>query len=345
MAAATTPDKPKLSMEELAAQYGYAAAFFNSDPELSSLIQQAVSGQWTADKFRAALMASNWYRSKSEATRQFIELQGRDPAEANKRIADKARLIQQTANQQGISIDPRRLASMAKDSLMYGWDDLTLQQAVAAEWHYNPGGTSGGAASLEVRYKQLADDYGVTLSTSQLGDFIGGTMAGKYTEDNVADFLRDTARSKYPGLQNYLDVGMTVRQVAAPYLQSYANILEVSPDTVSINDPAVQRALQGQVPAKGGTSSSGGSMGLRDTGGVYGGSSPGARPTYRPGGPAGGSGGVTSTGPAAMPVQPMSLYDFERGLRQDPRWLRTKNAKDQMQTTAIGVLRDFGIYG
>jgi hypothetical protein len=328
VAAKKPDDKPKLSMEELAAQYGYAAAFFSSDPELRGLIEQAVSGQWTPDKFRAALMASNWYRSKGEATRQFIELQNRDPVESNQRIADRARQIQQKANQQGISLDPTRLANMARDSLLYGWDDLQLQQAVAAEWQYKPGDTAGGAASLEVRYNALAADYGVTLSQQQLGDFIGGTMAGRYTEDNVADFMRDTARSKYPGLQQYLDVGMTVKQVAAPYLQAYATILEVAPDTVSVTDPYVQRALQGQQPVKSKLPPKPG------TGGEY------TAQGFVTGGP---GGGVTP--PQAMPVQPMSLYDFERGLRQDPRWLQTKNAKTDMQNTAIGVLKDFGIYG
>lgn len=323
-------DTPKLSMEELAAQYGYAAAFFGSDPELKSLISQAVSGQWTADKFRAALMASQWYRRWSDSTRAWSELQNRDPAEAAKRIADKERKMQQTANQQGISINQKRLHEMATASLTFGWDDLAEQQAVAAEWSYKPGDTSGGAATLEVRVKQLADDYGVTLSDAQIGDFIGGTMSGKYTEDNVADFLRDTARSKYPGLQQYLDVGMTVKQVAAPYLQSYANILEVSADTVSVNDPYVQRALQGQNPRPSKTITGTGPYKAQTVG-----MSPVGQST--PGG--------STTGQQSMPVQTQSLYDFERQLRRDPRWLATKNAKNEMQSTALGVLRDFGIYG
>lgn len=320
-------DKPKLSMDELAAQYGYAAAFFGSDPELKSLIDQAVSGQWTADKFRAALMASNWYRRWSDSTRQWSELQNRDPATAAKRIADKKRQLQQTANQQGISIGDARLTEMATASLTFGWDDLAEKQAVAAEWQYKPGDTAGGAATLEVKVKQMADDYGVSLSTAQIGDLISGSLSGKYTEDNIADFLRDTARSKYPGLQQYLDVGMTVKQVASPYLQSYASILEVAPETVSVNDPYVQRALQGQVqqakiprlPVNSGQNTPPGQASANST--------------------------ASTTASTAMPVQPQSLYDFERDLRKDPRWLATKNAKDSIQNSALGILKDFGIYG
>lgn len=298
MATAQPPAKPKLSMDELAAQYGYAAAFFNSNPELTGLINQAVGAQWTPDKFRAALMASQWYRTQTESARQWIEVNSRDPAEAQKRISDKSKAIQQMANQQGISLGADRLKKMATDSLSMGWDDLTLQQAVAAEWKYKPGGTAGGAATLEVRVKEMADEYGVSVSDAQVADFIGGSMAGRYTEDNIADFMRDSARSKYPGLQGYLDTGMTVKQVAAPYVQSYAQILEQGPETVSVNDPAIQKALQG-IPAK----------------------------------------------DKQPPVMAQTLYDFERDLRKDPRWLNTKNAKDSVQNTALGVLKDFGIYG
>jgi hypothetical protein len=58
------------------------------------------------------------------------------------------------------------------------------------------------------------------------------------------------ARSKYPEMQTYLDQGMTVRDVAEPYLQSYAQLLEVAPDAVQLTDARVQKALQGTPPDK-----------------------------------------------------------------------------------------------
>jgi hypothetical protein len=160
--------------------------------------------------------------------------------------------IKALANQSGVSIDPTRLRQMATDSLMWKWPDAMLQEMVAAEWTYKPGGTTGGAASLETRVRQLANDYGIDVSNTQMADWVGGSLAGRYTEDHLNDFVRDIARSKYPGLNGYIDAGMTVRQIAAPYIQSYSSILEQSPDVVSLNDPSIQRALQG-VPAKDGT--------------------------------------------------------------------------------------------
>lgn len=41
-------------------------------------------------------------------------------------------------------------------------------------------------------------------------------------------------------------------------------------------------------------------------------------------------------------LSPMSLYDFEKALRNDPRWGYTKNARESVDSTMRGVLQNFG---
>ena len=41
----------------------------------------------------------------------------------------------------------------------------------------------------------------------------------------------------------------------------------------------------------------------------------------------------------------MNLYDFKKALRQDNRWQYTEQAKQDVSTAALGVLRDFGFQG
>lgn len=41
----------------------------------------------------------------------------------------------------------------------------------------------------------------------------------------------------------------------------------------------------------------------------------------------------------------MGLWDFENLLRQDPRWMKTKNAKNQFDSTARTILETFGFMG
>lgn len=282
-------------MEELAAEYGYAAAFFQQDPELTKLIKDAVAGQWSVQKFQAKFMATNWYRTHEASVRQWADLSLRDPAEAAQKIADRKLELGNLASQYGFNFaNDADLAFVAEQSLKYAWSDATTKQMMTFYSGYQPGHAKGTPATLEMQVKSLANDYGLSATDSQLSDWVTGLLAGRYTQDNVTSYLRDMAKSKYAGMSKFLDQGLTVKQVAQPYLQSYSQLLEVGADAIDLNDNLIQQALQGTPDASGN-------------------------------------------------VQMQSVYQFERALRRDSRWARTKNAHDEAINAGQNILRDMGL--
>lgn len=48
---------------------------------------------------------------------------------------------------------------------------------------------------------------------------------------------------------------------------------------------------------------------------------------------------------AIGPDKEMSIYDFKRVIRKDPRWQYTDNAREEVSDVALKVLRDFGFQG
>jgi hypothetical protein len=48
---------------------------------------------------------------------------------------------------------------------------------------------------------------------------------------------------------------------------------------------------------------------------------------------------------AIGPDKEMSLYDWQRSLRKDPRWQYTNNAREDVSSSVLSVLRDFGFQG
>ena len=48
---------------------------------------------------------------------------------------------------------------------------------------------------------------------------------------------------------------------------------------------------------------------------------------------------------AIGPDKEMSLYEFQRQLRKDPRWQYTDQARETVSSAALGILRDFGFQG
>jgi hypothetical protein len=298
-----------LSLDELAQNYGYAANFFNSDPELMGLIQQATAQQWSVAMFQAKFMASGWYRNHAASVRQWNELMARDPSTALRQLDQQITKITQEASQSGIPMDAGRAKQFAHDSLMFGWNAQEITAMLAFEFKYQPGQTTGLAATNADQIHKAANDYGLTVSDDTVGQWDQKMLRGDYTLDNIHSMLQNMAMTKYPGLNQYLSQGFTVRDVADPYIQSYSQILEQPSTMVQLTDPLIQKALQGTSVAPGGSKTSGG-----------------------------------STGTPSAPVQPTSLYDFENTLRQDPRWLNTKNANDSLQRTGMGILRDWGLY-
>lgn len=48
---------------------------------------------------------------------------------------------------------------------------------------------------------------------------------------------------------------------------------------------------------------------------------------------------------AIGPDASMNIFDFQRSLRKDPRWQYTDNARQEVSSAALGILRDFGFQG
>lgn len=295
----TTPITTKYTASDLAAQYGYAAAFFNSVPELKSILDVAVREQWTPDRFRAKFMDTQWYKINAQPYKQWVELKTRNPAEAQRQIDQKAVEIGNLAKQMGARDRPDGYKAFAEQALWSGWSEAQIRQ-VMVDWNYDNKGTGGAgqAGTVDQTVRRVAGDYGVGLTDAQVTDFTRGILKGSMSEDNVAAFAKQMAMSKYAGMRGYLEQGFTVRQVASPYLQSYSQLMEVTPESVNLNDGLIQKALQGSPDPK--------------------------------------SGGV--------PVM-QSLWQFEKSVRQDKRWLGTKNARDEAENIATKVAQDWGIHG
>lgn len=232
---------------ELAAQYGFTEAFFRADPELWALFSKAKAGQWTAGKWQAEFMKTQWFRSREASMRQWSDLTTRDPAEAQNKITERAANISDRFTQMGITIDEATLTMLASQSLQYSWSEDQMNNVIGSYVHYTPGATSGGIAEMENQINTMAYQFGVSVTSEQMQNWIQGLVNKSFTDDNVTDFIRDAAKSKYAGLTPQLDSGRTTRDIAGQHIAEYSRLLEMDPGNVNLDDPILARALQGTV--------------------------------------------------------------------------------------------------
>lgn len=104
------------------------------------------------------------------------------------------------------------------------------------------------------------------------------------------NIIRQTAKQGLPeSVGKLLDQGVDLSTVYEPYRKIMASVLEMNPETITLDDPTLRGAI-GQ-------------------------------------------------------NKEMTLYDFQRQLRKDPRWQYTNNARQDVSNSALQVLRDFGFQG
>lgn len=297
-------------------RYGFADAFFDSDPSLQSVIKQATAENWTQDRFAASLQATPWYRMHTASQREWTQLQTNDPQSATNITRNLYADLGEAAAALGVDLNPGLASQIASGVLANSYnngsyDKALLQRALSSQVRMDRyGHYKGSAGQYEDSLRQMSADYGIPIDKGALGFWVqsglqaAGGDASKLAaqQENVKHYLQEQAKLTFPGLAKQLDSGMTVAQAASPYLTSYAKILEQPIDSQSqasayLQDPSIKKALQYQDPNA-----------------------------------------ATNGTPGIMP-----MWQYEQTLKQDPRWMKTNNARDELGSAAMRVLSDFGL--
>lgn len=273
--------------------YGFSEAFLAAFPELNRLVTKAADQNWSPERFQAAYRDTAFYKSKQESMRAFETQKRTDPATWQASVHARAEEIQQQAAGMGAgNLSWAQRKKLAEDSLKYGWNPQ--QQAAALVTYVSWGkGEKGLAYDLTASYSELARRNGVLVSEAWVQNQAKSVLGMNSTDEAVKTEIRKLAASAYPAFAEQLAAGQDLYDVASPYVQSMAAILEVNPEDIDLRDRTLSSALQ-----------------AKDDKGR----------------------------PAAK-----TLFDFERDLRKDPRWMQTKNARESLSGVARQVLSDFGL--
>lgn len=229
---------------DVAAQFGYSVAFFNSDPELKALLNKAVSGNWTPAQFVAKLQATKWFKTHGEAARQIQALKTSDPATYNQRLETAKAQVTSMAWTMGATTPRSQIISVASQALMFGWSEAQIKQALSVYVNAGKRGVfQGGAAAVQREVRDVMNAYGYNATDEQVGAWVKKIVQGATTVDVVRENLIQMTSSKFPALAERLKGGETLEDIAAPYRDSYSKILEVPAGQVSLNDSTIQKAL------------------------------------------------------------------------------------------------------
>ncbi len=207
-----------------------------SIPEIANLLNEGSAQNWTADQFVGHLMGTEWWRSTSKTQRDWTGMQLGDPMEAQRQSGDQALKILQMAAVEGIPLSLSQAHYLSVASISGGWDATKLQYEIgsfAQEGKDNPGTLGATQTSLQ----GIAASQGIAVSDHTAFDWAQKIAMGTADQKGFEEYAKQQAITSHPYWENQLNQGLTVRQLADPYIQRAAQTLEISPDAISLTDP------------------------------------------------------------------------------------------------------------
>ena len=222
--------------------FGLTESLIKAFPELQEVYDLFIAKDYT--EARLKYFATNYFKNITETgkNRQGLKATARgqyDQLLDGYRIAQRKRLTSK-----GINLDDKTFNQLTEEGFDSGLDENQLDVKIL-----NSGklGTIGGTTLGMVNtLKTYADDYGVNqlLNKSWWDQKSMDLFAGKTTDDDIEEEIRNMSASAYAAYAPGIMAGRSLASQTSALKQTYANLYGVDPDTVQYNTKGFMKLLQ-----------------------------------------------------------------------------------------------------
>jgi hypothetical protein len=323
----TTAPKAKTALEleeealNVAAGQDFALpeTLFKNIPSLNTLLKKYVAEKWTPDKLRKAIRDDVWYKKNSaEIKARYVQYYNYRDLQASGQATGSTDYEMQIAKiESKLKKRAVELGSAAAN------DPAALRQAAENLYITN-----------RSEDESFITDF-LAASIKPIAGMIGGKVTQGYSGEALANYdkLVEAARDNGFQVSDILPGATTEQQVIQGIISGNIDVNRVISDARKLaaqGQPTYVRDLLAQ------------GYNLKQVFAPY-------RTVMANVLEIGDANQIDLNDPllrsAITEKGDMNLYDFRKQLRQDSRWQYTAQAKEDVSTAALGVLRDFGFQG
>lgn len=218
------------------AQHFGSMLWVNSNPTLSKLMRDAATGKWTPEKFTAELHNTEWWKTTSDTTRAYTQMQAEDPAKFQQQLGTHTNLVKMTASNLGITLSDADAENLANNWMKLGWSDTEAKQAIVGQAKYDPN-QAGGLGAYETKAKAFGKQYLVNMSDEEAFSWAQKLATGEVTDANITESLAARAKGAYPSIADFIEKGGVPQNYFNQHLSTAAQLLEVDPSSIDLTDP------------------------------------------------------------------------------------------------------------
>jgi hypothetical protein len=270
-----TAEKAK---QDFLKNFGVQAALISSVPELTALLGKAFNEKWSDKRWAVEFQNTAWAKAHTAAQQNAETQRLSSPVNYAEQYNNAQKILQQTATSLGIDLTPAQLGSAIDPADAQKPHALDPTGQDLAEWivSNNAAGnpealkahllavgkvnttlTGGQVQSYAQTLKQTAMDLGLStmiLPSGAGGDYFTDSakaiLNGTTDINKQTEYLRQQAIKMFPAYANQIESGISVKSLAAPYINTLTNLLETTPDQVDLGQTTgygamITKALQG----------------------------------------------------------------------------------------------------
>tara|TARA_R110000803_G_scaffold40338_1_gene86984 strand:+ start:7055 stop:7978 length:924 start_codon:yes stop_codon:yes gene_type:complete len=258
MAKGDKKDEKKTSPKAYLDNLGYAMDLINSDPSLQEWIirvrkymKKNDNQVPTAYALKGLKEGIEWF-DKFNADQEDARMEQADPArklDFERSVQLKRDTIQASAQVLGVTLEEGFLDTLALDARL---DNLTESEISERIRPFIVSAVDEGAelsnraGEAERQLLQWSEANGLSLTGSSISSYVADIAQGKIDLDDVKSSLRDTYMiGTYPAWKDQIGVGQDIADIAAPYKQHMANLLEIDTNSINLTDETLLKGLQG----------------------------------------------------------------------------------------------------
>jgi hypothetical protein len=226
----------------IAQELGWILALKNTDVKLQAAWDAYLAGDTAG--FKTAVLASEFYKNNNALSRQRKTAAVNQPGVYATDLEQYRMQAKKRLTTAGVKIDDATFNTLTAKSYEQGLDDNQLDKLIIDSGKIL--GYGGEAQDASSALKTFAAQYGVSslLNDTYWSGKQQALFAGTTTQADIEQEIKDLAKSAYPAYANNIDKGINVLAQTSNIIQTYASILELDPNTLTLDDTRIRRIAQ-----------------------------------------------------------------------------------------------------
>jgi len=222
-------------------QYGAMGAYLDH-PEIGPILLRSAKEGWSPERLQATIGQTTFWKTTTDAQRQYDLLEKSDPATAAKSVDQMAVQINTLLAQEGATgqLTEARVRELATQLIRNGAPQDQVPTAVLAEVSFvsSPMQPVGRLGTRMSEVKSKADQYLIPVSDQAAFDWAKQIETGQSGVEAFDEYAKQIAKAQYGWMAERIDAGSTVRMIADPIIQTLSQEWGVSGASLTAQDLA-----------------------------------------------------------------------------------------------------------